>query len=66
MKDTSQEGRHVEEGIHEGSMLRGGHYTQLYNTYVRHRSSAYVPGSGFVPVMLPIPESEGGHEVHVG
>ena len=66
MKDTSQVGRHVEEGTHEGSMLRGGHYTQLYNTYVRHRSSDYVPGSGVVPVMLPISESEGGHELHVG
>jgi ABC-type multidrug transport system fused ATPase/permease subunit len=59
-------GRIVEEGTHEGLMHRGGHYAQLYNTYFRHQSPDYVPGSGFVPVMLPISEREGGHERHAG
>jgi ABC-type multidrug transport system fused ATPase/permease subunit len=45
-----QHGRIVEEGTHDGLMRRGGHYAQLYNTYFRHQTPDYVPGSGFVPV----------------
>ncbi len=48
-----KEGEIVEEGTHEELMGRGGHYAQLYNTYFRHQSPDYVPGSGFVPVTLP-------------
>ncbi|MBF6590925.1 MAG: ATP-binding cassette domain-containing protein, partial [Ktedonobacterales bacterium] len=43
-------GRIVEEGTHAGLLHAGGHYADLYNTYFRHQSPDYVPGSGFVPV----------------
>jgi ATP-binding cassette subfamily B protein len=45
-----ERGRIVEEGDHEGLMQRGGHYAELYNTYFRHQSPDYQPGTGFVPV----------------
>jgi ATP-binding cassette subfamily B protein len=43
-------GRIVEEGSHDGLLRSGGHYADLYNTYFRHQSPDYVPGSGFVKV----------------
>ncbi|HEY7975699.1 MAG TPA: ABC transporter ATP-binding protein, partial [Ktedonobacterales bacterium] len=43
-------GRIVEEGTHDSLLERGGRYAQLYNTYFRHQSADYVPGSGFVAV----------------
>ncbi|WIG58970.1 MAG: Heterodimeric efflux ABC transporter, permease/ATP-binding subunit 2 [Ktedonobacterales bacterium] len=43
-------GHIVEEGSHTALLARGGHYALLYNTYFRHQSPDYVPGSGFVPV----------------
>lgn len=43
-------GRIVEEGDHDDLMERGGHYAELYNTYFRHQSPDYQPGTGFVPV----------------
>lgn len=43
-------GRIVEEGTHQGLLAAGGHYADLYNTYFRHQSPDYVPGSGFVRV----------------
>ncbi len=43
-------GRIVEEGDHDSLMERGGHYAELYNTYFRHQSPDYQPGTGFVPV----------------
>lgn len=37
-----EKGRIIEEGNHDGLLLRGGHYATLYNTYFRHQSLAYV------------------------
>ncbi|GCF07215.1 ABC transporter ATP-binding protein [Dictyobacter arantiisoli] len=46
-------GRIAEEGSHEDLMRRGGHYSDLYNTYFRHQSPDYKPGEGFIPVRDP-------------
>ena len=43
-------GRVVEEGSHDVLMAQGGHYAHLYNTYFRHQSPDYQPGTGFVMV----------------
>ncbi|MEU4410108.1 ABC transporter ATP-binding protein [Streptosporangium sp. NPDC023963] len=43
-------GRIVEEGDHTTLLAHGGHYCQVYNTYFRHQSPNYRPGSGFVSV----------------
>ncbi|MBN1304773.1 MAG: ABC transporter ATP-binding protein [Anaerolineales bacterium] len=32
----------IEEGNHDQLLKRGGHYAELYNTYFRHQSLAYV------------------------
>jgi ATP-binding cassette subfamily B protein len=37
-----QKGAIIEEGNHEGLLAQGGHYAELYNTYFRHQSLAYV------------------------
>lgn len=37
-----EKGRIIEEGNHEGLLLKGGHYATLYNTYFRHQSLAYI------------------------
>jgi ATP-binding cassette subfamily B protein len=38
-----QKGTIIEEGSHEGLLSqKGGHYAELYNTYFRHQSLAYV------------------------
>jgi ATP-binding cassette subfamily B protein len=37
-----QKGAIIEEGNHEGLLKQGGHYAELYNTYFRHQSLAYV------------------------
>jgi ATP-binding cassette subfamily B protein len=39
-------GKIIEEGNHEGLMSRGGHYAELYNTYFRHQSLAYIEEAG--------------------
>jgi ATP-binding cassette, subfamily B, bacterial len=44
-------GRIVEEGDHAALMRRGGQYCEVYNTYFRHQSPHYRPGTGFVPVL---------------
>ncbi|WP_020575666.1 ABC transporter ATP-binding protein [Actinopolymorpha alba] len=46
-----EHGRIVEEGDHASLMRKGGKYCDVYNTYFRHQSPEYKPGSGFVPVM---------------
>lgn len=37
-----QKGAIIEEGNHDSLLERGGHYAELYNTYFRHQSLAYV------------------------
>ena len=45
------QGRIVEEGDHATLMRQGGQYCEVYNTYFRHQSPHYRPGTGFVPVL---------------
>ena len=35
-------GRILEEGDHETLLAHSGHYADLYNTYFRHQSLAYI------------------------
>lgn len=37
-----QKGTIIEEGNHENLLTQSGHYAELYNTYFRHQSLAYV------------------------
>jgi ATP-binding cassette subfamily B protein len=37
-----RKGTIIEEGNHEGLLDQNGHYAELYNTYFRHQSLAYV------------------------
>jgi ABC-type multidrug transport system fused ATPase/permease subunit len=37
-----RKGAILEEGDHEALLMRGGHYAELYNTYFRHQSLAYI------------------------
>ena len=39
-------GRIIEEGDHDGLITRGGQYAELYNTYFRHQSLAYIEEAG--------------------
>ncbi len=43
-----ERGRIIESGAHEQLMARGGHYAELYNTYFRHQSLAYVEAAGAI------------------
>lgn len=42
-----REGSIIEIGNHDSLMQSGGHYAELYNTYFRHQSLAYVEEAGF-------------------
>jgi ATP-binding cassette subfamily B protein len=37
-----QKGAIIEQGSHDGLLNRGGHSAELYNTYFRHQSLAYI------------------------
>ncbi len=37
-----EKGRIIQEGSHDSLLKQGGHYAELYNTYFRHQSLAYV------------------------
>ena len=37
-----QKGTIIEEGSHDGLLTQNGHYAELYNTYFRHQSLAYI------------------------
>ena len=39
-------GEIIEEGTHDTLIARGGHYAELYNTYFRHQSLAYIESAG--------------------
>jgi ABC-type multidrug transport system fused ATPase/permease subunit len=41
-----RKGAILEEGDHDLLLQRGGHYAELYNTYFRHQSLAYIEGLG--------------------
>ena len=43
-----RDGRIVEEGTHQALLAAGEHYSELYNTYFRHQSLAYVEAMGAV------------------
>ncbi len=38
-----RDGQIIEEGTHDGLLVRGGHYAELYTTYFRHQSTEYQP-----------------------
>lgn len=40
-----ENGAIIEEGDHDGLLAQDGHYAELYNTYFRHQSLAYVEGA---------------------
>ena len=43
-----RKGMIIEEGNHDLLMTRGGYYAELYNTYFRHQSLAYIERPGMV------------------
>jgi ATP-binding cassette subfamily B protein len=43
-----QDGGIIEEGNHDALLSQNGHYAELYNTYFRHQSLAYVEKQGEV------------------
>jgi ABC-type multidrug transport system fused ATPase/permease subunit len=48
-----RQGRIIEEGSHDALLAGGGHYAELYNTYFRHQSLAYIENApGIVEASL--------------
>jgi ATP-binding cassette subfamily B protein len=48
-----RQGRIIEEGSHDALLASGGHYAELYNTYFRHQSLAYIENApGIVEASL--------------
>lgn len=47
-----RKGEIIEEGNHETLMAHGGHYAELYNTYFRHQSLAYINSWQRKPVLV--------------
>lgn len=41
-----KKGQIIEEGSHNSLLAQGGHYAELYNTYFRHQSLAFVAEQG--------------------
>jgi ABC-type multidrug transport system fused ATPase/permease subunit len=41
-----QKGRIIEQGSHAALLAQGGHYSELYNTYFRHQSLAFIEAGG--------------------
>jgi ATP-binding cassette, subfamily B, bacterial len=41
-----REGSIIEQGDHDALLKQEGHYAELYNTYFRHQSLAYVEEVG--------------------
>ena len=52
-------GQIIEEGRHDDLMRSGGHYAELYNTYFRHQSLAYIEQFA-QPTAAPPPDQRGG------
>jgi len=48
-----EQGRVIEEGSHDSLMAQGGHYAELYDTYFRHQSLAYIESFGQEPAGRP-------------
>jgi len=46
-----RQGQIIEEGSHDALLARGGHYAELYNTYFRHQSLAYIENAPGVAEM---------------
>ena len=47
-----RQGRIIEEGSHVALLAQGGHYAELYNTYFRHQSLAYIENAAGVPAAV--------------
>ncbi|MBX2997819.1 MAG: ABC transporter ATP-binding protein [Caldilineaceae bacterium] len=48
-----RKGEIIEEGDHDGLMGQGGHYAELYNTYFRHQSLAYIDANLHADLLKP-------------
>lgn len=53
-----EKGRIIEEGTHDSLLDRGGHYAELYNTYFRHQSLAYIEEARSFAEMVKVDRQE--------